>query len=510
MRRPQSIAATGLLALALALPVSLAAAPKDDPRELEALRREVSALEALLAEKLETLERREAARWDARYKGVAQTREAEDRARSLEEAFARLSGEAARLEEEWVKARNAADEKQEALETVREGFNTFVAQFRRRTDEAAAAVSSDFPVGMEARTLAYSRVSQALGSSSSTSSTPPDVQSALALFWRAGLDRLDLTHTRSLETRQAQFEDGEDGGNGRVVNAWRLRLGTVFVAELEKEGEGASQILLRTGSLQGKTFAWRQNLAGDNNQLLRAAVQAAVQEKGGAVVPFDVLQFRSTGSGFTRGEQETAWARFQAWFKAGGVTLYPLFAVGFLALFLVVERLVFYARRATDTDTFMEGYRAFADRGDWRGAAAFAARSRSSLARAMQTVAENAHGTRDAAERAVQEVLLKEIPAHERRLSLLAATGTASPLLGLLGTVAGLVTLFKTMNQLGGSDPKLLSGGISEALINAETGLAIAIPVLLIHGWLQERSDAMNATLSSKSLEMLNKIWPEG
>jgi biopolymer transport protein ExbB len=488
-------------ALILAAALTLTALPafaKDDPREVETLRREVATLEALRAEKLDVLERREAARWDARYKSVAQTREAEDRIRALEESFGRLSGEAARLEEEWVKARSAADEKKEALEVARETTTSFKDQFTRRVDEASASVSTDFPVGMEARLLAYSRVSEALESDSA------DVMSALKLFWRAGLSRLDLTHSRTLESRQTQFEDG------RAVSAWRLRLGTVFVAELEKEGQGASQILLRTGSLQGKTFAWRQNLAGSNNDALRDAVQAAVQNKPVAVIPFDVLQFRSTGSGFTRGETESAWEQFKVWFKAGGVTLYPLFAVGFLGLFLIIERLIFYSRRSTNTEKFMETFKSYADRNDYEGAAAFAAKSKSSLARVMEAVAVNARGTRDHAERAVQEALLKEVPAHERRLSMLAATGTASPLLGLLGTVAGLVTLFKTMNQLGGSDPKLLSGGISEALINAETGLAIAIPVLLVHGWLLEKSDALNATLSSSSLEYLNKIWPEG
>lgn len=481
----------------VALALAASALAKDESRNVEALRREAAALEALRAEKLEALERREAARWDARYKAVAQAREAEERARALEEAYARLSTEASRLEEEWIKARDAADEKKEAFEAARAAHEAFIAQIRRRADEAASALPTDFPVGLEARTLAFSEASRAL------SGNAPDVTAALRHFWKGMFLRLDLTRTRALETRPSTLEDG------RAVNAWRLRLGTVFVAELEKEGQGASQLLLRTGSLQGKTFAWRQNLAGDNNKLIEAAVRAAVGGNEKAAVPFDLLQFRSTGAGYTRGEGQTAWASFKAWFKAGGVTLYPLFAVGFLALFLIVERLVFYARRSVNTEKFMAGYRAFADRGDWAGAAAYAAKSRSSLARAMQAVAENAGKTREEAERAVQEALLKEIPAHERRLSLLAATGTASPLLGLLGTVAGLVTLFKTMNQLGASDPKLLSGGISEALINAETGLAIAIPVLLVHGWLQERSDALNADMSARSLEMLNKIWPE-
>src|SRR5690606_28802211 len=133
---------------------------------------------------------------------------------------------------------NDADEKKETLETARESRDAFTARLRARANEAASAVSSDFPVAMEARTLAYSRISQALAGDTA------HVLAALKLYWRAGLDRLDLTRTRSLESRQAQLEDG------RSVNAWRLRLGTVFLAELEKEGGGSSQILLRTGSLQ--------------------------------------------------------------------------------------------------------------------------------------------------------------------------------------------------------------------------------------------------------------------
>jgi len=491
-----ALLAFGLAALAATTAPAFAGA-KEDAAELENLKREQAALESLRADKLGALEQKEAARWDARYKAAAQAKEAEDRIRSLEDSYGRLSAEAGRLEEEWVKTRNESDQKKDELESTVEGAKAFTAQVKRRVDEAASAVSSDIPVGLEARTAAYSSASQKL------SGDKPDLQGALQTFWSAGLARLDLTESRSLESRQALFEDGTSR------SAWQLRLGTVFVAELAKQGDG-SQILLRTGSLQGKTFAWRQNLSGDYNARLRTAIQAGVQNKETALVPFDLLQFKSTGSGFVRGEEETAWNRFKAWFKAGGVTLYPLFAVGFLALFMILERLFFYWRRSTNTEKFMRGFRAFADKGDWQGAAAYARASNSALGNVMLAVAENATGTREKAEKSIREVLLKEVPAHEKRLSLLAAFGTAAPLLGLLGTVSGLVTLFKTMNQMGGNDPKILSGGISEALINAETGLAIAIPVLLIHGWLQERADTMNATLSAKSLEMLNRIWPEG
>jgi len=335
------------------------------------------------------------------------------------------------------------------------------------------------------------------------SAKEPDVNGAIDLFLHAHLDRFDLTLTQSLETRQTVFEDGH------AASAWRLRLGTVFTGELEKEGTGASQILLRTGSLQGRTFTWRQNLARDYNTRLRDAVLAAAGGKEHAVLPMDVLQFKSAGSGFVRGGEQSINKRFIVWFKAGGIVLYPLFAVGLLALLMILERLYFFARRATDPEAFMKKFLVFAERKDWKGAENLCTDSHSSLAKVLQAVAANANSTRETAEKAVREAMLKEIPGHEKRLSLLAAMGTAAPLLGLLGTVSGLVTLFKVLNQLGTNDPKVLAGGISEALVNTETGLAIAIPVLLIHGWLQERVDTLNATLSARSLEVMNKNWPE-
>ncbi len=488
-----------LLALLLLSGVALS---KEDPnvallREIEGLKREQTSLESIKAAKLDSLEQKEAVRWDSRYKAAARAKEAEEQSRGMEEAFSRLSGDASRLEEELVKARNDADEKKEALVTTQDTHVAFLNQVKRKVDEAAGTISSDFPVGLENRTLAYSKASQAL------SEKNPELGAGLGDFFRAHLNRLDLTLTQSLETKQAVFEDGHTG------SAWQLRLGTLFVGELEKDGAGASQILLRTGSLQGRTFIWRQNLTRDYNPRLRAAIEAATRGQDRAVIPFDVLQFKSTGSGFVRGEDKNIWVRFLAWFEAGGVVLYPLFAVGLLALFMIIERLIFFARRSADAEAFMKKFRPFIERKDWSGAMELCRNSRSSLAKVLQAVAENANASRETAEKAVREVMLKEIPGHEKRLSLLAAFGTAAPLMGLLGTVSGLVTLFKILNQLGTNDPKILAGGISEALVNTETGLVIAIPVLLIHGWLQERVDTLNADLSAKSLEVLNKNWPQ-
>lgn len=498
----------------LALSANLALAAKPDPdaavrKALDDARRELASLENIKVEKLEILEKKEAERWDARYRAAARAKEAEEKARSMEEKYSRMAGDLGRLEEEMVKARNEAKDKADEAAAAQGTWNALANSLKRAVDQAAENVAGDFPVGLEERTLRFSRASQALSENAGKEGANAGVsfgalRNGLDDYFGASMLRLDLTSSQTLETRQALF------GEGRPATAWRLQLGTIFVGELEKGGNNESQILLRTGNLQGRTFVWRNNLAGDFNKTLSGSVQAAVEGKPQASIPMDVLQFKSVGSGFVKGEEQTLWKSFTTWFKAGGINLYPLFACGFLALFMIIERLIFFARKNTDAAAFMKKFNALADRNAWSEAKALCDKSNSALARTLGVIAVNANQDRGTAEKAVREAMLKEIPALEKRLPLIAALGTAAPLLGLLGTVAGLVTLFKVLNQLGANDPKVLAGGISEALINTETGLAIAIPVLLIHGFLNEKLDTITANLNGRSLEVLNRIWPKG
>jgi len=483
---------------------------KDDPQAVQRqalveLQKELASLENLKAEKLDALEKKEAERWDARYRAAARAKENDERARSLEEKYGRLASDLTRTEEDLVKARSEAKDKVDEAAAVRSGWDGFNASLKRAIDGAAENLSLDVPVALEDRTLRLSKASEHMSAKGG-----PNTQDALAAFLDASLLRVDQTLKQSLVDRQAVF------GGGRPASAWRLQLGTVFVGELEKGSEGGngrpgeSQILLRTGNLQGKTFVWRSDLAGEYNRMLSAAISGAAQGKTMVALPLDVLQFKSLGSGFVKGEELSWQSRFVAWFKAGGVTLYPLFAVGILSLLMILERLIYFARKNTNARSFTARFLSLAEARRWREAKEMCSRSGSALARTLGALADKAEQSRDAAEKAVREALLREVPALEKRLPLIAAMGAAAPLLGLLGTVSGLVNLFKVLNQLGANDPKVLAGGISEALINTETGLAIAIPVLLIHGFLNERMDGINAAISSSAMEVLNKVWPKG
>lgn len=102
--------------------------------------------------------------------------------------------------------------------------------------------------------------------------------------------------------------------------------------------------------------------------------------------------------------------------------------------------------------------------------------------------------------------LLKERSYYERRLPLLAVIVTAAPLLGLLGTVTGMVKTFTLITVFGSGNAAKLSSGISEALVTTELGLIVAIPTLIVHGYLVQRTQKRLSLLESYSLEFVTAV----
>jgi biopolymer transport protein ExbB len=99
----------------------------------------------------------------------------------------------------------------------------------------------------------------------------------------------------------------------------------------------------------------------------------------------------------------------------------------------------------------------------------------------------------------LDEAILKEVPRIERGLPVLAILADVAPLLGLLGTVTGMIKTFQAITMFGTSDPKLMSAGISEALVTTVIGLVVAIPILLIHSGLSSKSNRLIQILDEES-----------
>jgi len=136
-------------------------------------------------------------------------------------------------------------------------------------------------------------------------------------------------------------------------------------------------------------------------------------------------------------------------------------------------------------------------------------KSKGVMARIFEHCLSHPQASRGAIEKSIREILINEIPQLGRYLNTLAVIAGAAPLLGLLGTISGMISLFGAVTHYGTGDPKFLAGGISEALITAKTGLAVAIPVLFIHDYLRNKKDQLQADIEKYSFRILNKLWPE-
>ncbi len=109
-------------------------------------------------------------------------------------------------------------------------------------------------------------------------------------------------------------------------------------------------------------------------------------------------------------------------------------------------------------------------------------------------------------EERLQAVLLEQRLRYERRLPLLAVIATASPLMGLLGTVVGMVKTFSLISVFGTGNAGKLSSGISEVLVSTELGLAVAIPTLIAHGFLAQRIHRNLSMLETYALQFTTAV----
>ena len=99
----------------------------------------------------------------------------------------------------------------------------------------------------------------------------------------------------------------------------------------------------------------------------------------------------------------------------------------------------------------------------------------------------------------LDEAVLKELPELEKGLSIVKLLAAVAPLLGLLGTVTGMIATFQSITLFGTGDPKLMAGGISQALITTVLGLVAAIPLLFMHNILNGRSKEMIQVLDQQA-----------
>lgn len=121
------------------------------------------------------------------------------------------------------------------------------------------------------------------------------------------------------------------------------------------------------------------------------------------------------------------------------------------------------------------------------------------LGRVLKAYADHKEADVETLELKLDEAILREVPSLESGNTLIKVLGAVAPLLGLLGTVTGMINTFQAITLFGTGDPKLMAGGISQALVTTVLGLCAAIPLLLLHSVVAGRSKAMVQVLEEQS-----------
>ncbi|MCF7954821.1 MAG: MotA/TolQ/ExbB proton channel family protein [Phycisphaerae bacterium] len=124
----------------------------------------------------------------------------------------------------------------------------------------------------------------------------------------------------------------------------------------------------------------------------------------------------------------------------------------------------------------------------------------------LKTAVEHIKEPRDLIEEVMYEKVLATRLKLERFLPFIAICAASAPLLGLLGTVTGIINTFKLLTVFGSGDVKALSGGISEALITTEFGLIVAIPSLLLHAFLSRKAKGMINQMEKAAVALINQV----
>ncbi len=125
------------------------------------------------------------------------------------------------------------------------------------------------------------------------------------------------------------------------------------------------------------------------------------------------------------------------------------------------------------------------------------------LGRVLSAYHSNKSADVETLELKLDDAILKELPSLERGINFIKLLSSVAPLLGLLGTVTGMIVTFQAITLFGTGDPKLMAGGISQALVTTVLGLTAAIPLVLLHSIAQTRSRSIQQILDEQSAGLI-------
>ncbi len=301
----------------------------------------------------------------------------------------------------------------------------------------------------------------------------------LPTLFEKGTDAVSRSRTMRVKEGEFFLKDGSRT-EGTIVH-----LGEVAAWGVSDKASGA---LAPAG--EGRLKIWNKKSA-DTAEVLKA---------GEAPSTLDAYLYESLDEGVQKKAEKT----WLSTINDGGVIAWVIVAMGVLGLLLVLLRSILLAlagrgaRQLTDTVGTLVG------QGQRQKALERCQDASGAASRVMETAVDHLDEGREMVEDTVAEAILHEEPTVQRFGSVILVFAAVAPLLGLLGTVTGMISTFDVITKHGTGDPRMLSGGISEALITTQLGLIVAIPLLLLGNLLKGWGNRILNNLERSALRIVN------
>lgn len=226
---------------------------------------------------------------------------------------------------------------------------------------------------------------------------------------------------------------------------------------------------------------------------------AELVAKGAGMAPFDATLGNAYKMEATR---ETLLEHVQK----GGVIIYPILGMAALAALVAVIKWLTLLFVRTPSRKAMNALMSAVADGDAESAQRRVKELRGPAGKMLTAGVANLGRSRDLIEEVMYERLLITKTKLQAALPFIAICAASAPLLGLLGTVTGIINTFKQITLFGSGDVKQLSGGISEALITTKFGLVVAIPSLLLHAYLSRKARSITTKMESAAVRFANEV----
>jgi len=193
--------------------------------------------------------------------------------------------------------------------------------------------------------------------------------------------------------------------------------------------------------------------------------------------------------------------------QKGGLLMWPILACSVIAIAVFAERLLYLHRASIHVGEFLQGLANLLQRRNFAEALRESAGTPGPVARVIHAAIIRHDAPRNELREIVQEAGQLEVPKLERFLGVLAAVAYVAPLLGLLGTVTGMIDAFGTLSANGGyATVTELSNGVYKSLLTTAAGLVVATPTFIAYSYLSSRVNALMHEMERAGIEVVHML----